>query len=53
MKMGESCGVTVNERMAKAMVRKYGNRKDHLNIEDCMKINRRRVEAIATTTRRR
>ena len=29
--------------MAKAMVRKYGNRKDHLNIDDCYKINERRV----------
>ena len=32
MKMGDSCGVTINEKMAKAMVRKYGKRKDHLNL---------------------
>ena len=53
MKMGESCGVTINERVAKAIVRKYGNRKDHLNLEDCMKINRRRVDSQVVTTRRR
>lgn len=45
MKMGESCGVTITERMAKGIVRKYGARKDYLSIEDCLKINKRRVEA--------
>ena len=32
MKMGESCGITINVRTAKAIVRKYGKRKDHLSI---------------------
>ena len=53
MKMGESCGVTVNEKMAKAMVRRYGNRKDHLNLDDCMKVNNRKTEANINTARRR
>ena len=53
MKMGESCGVTINEKMAKGMVRKYGNRKDHLSFEDCMRINKRKTDANITTTRRR
>lgn len=43
MKMGERCGVSINQKMAKAMVRKYGGRKDYLSIEDCLKINSRRL----------
>ena len=43
MKMGESCGVAISERVAKTMVRKYGQRKDHLNVEDCFRINERRA----------
>jgi len=35
------------------MVRKYGGRKDHLSFEDCIKINKRRQEAAAATSRRR
>jgi hypothetical protein len=42
MKMGENCGITITEKMAKAMVRKYGKRKDHLDLEDCYRINDRR-----------
>jgi len=41
MKMGESSGVTVTEKMAKLIVKKYG-KKDHLNVDDCLKINTRR-----------
>jgi len=53
MKMGEKCGISINATMAKAMVRKYGGRKDHLSFEDCIKINKRRQEAAAATSRRR
>ena len=42
MKMGEGSGVTISEKMAKAIVRKYG-KKDHLNAEDCLRINTRRA----------
>lgn len=30
--------------MAKAAVRKYGKRKDHLNVDDCVKMIQRREE---------
>ena len=52
MKMGETCGVTITQQMAKNMVRKYGNRKDHLSFEDCMKVNRRRTDAASAARRR-
>ena len=32
MKMGERSGITITQQMAKGMVRKYGKRKDHLNL---------------------
>ena len=41
MKMGESTGVTITEKMAKAIVRKYG-KKDHMNMDDCVRVNSRR-----------
>jgi hypothetical protein len=41
MKMGESSGVQISAKVAKAMVRKYGQRKDHLDLEDCLRINER------------
>jgi Ca2+-binding EF-hand superfamily protein len=41
MKMGESSGVAISEKMAKAIVRKYGKRKDYLDLEDCVRINDR------------
>lgn len=41
MKMGEGTGVTITEKMAKLIVRKYG-KKDHLNVDDCLKVNTRR-----------
>lgn len=41
LKMAQSSGVTINEKMAKLIVKKYG-KKDHLNTEDCIKINNRR-----------
>jgi Ca2+-binding EF-hand superfamily protein len=52
MKMGESCGVAINERTAKAIVRKYGKRKDHLNLDDCLKINERRRESSISPPKR-
>ncbi len=42
MKMGEQTGFAVSEKVAKAIVRKYGKRKEFLNIEDCQKVIRRR-----------
>jgi len=42
MKMGESTGVTINEKVAKLIVKKYGKRKDHMTVEDCLNINARR-----------
>jgi len=30
--MGESTGVTINEKMAKLIVKKYGKRKDHMTV---------------------
>lgn len=41
MKMAESSGVTITERAAKAMVRKYGKGKDYLSLEDCLRLNER------------
>jgi hypothetical protein len=32
MKMGESSGITITAKVAKAIVRKYGKRKDHLDL---------------------
>jgi len=40
--MGEKSGITIDQRLAKAIVRKYGGRKDHLNLEDCLRLNARR-----------
>lgn len=52
MKMGDNCGITINMRVAKAIVRKYGGRKDHLNLQDCSQINKRRVESSLSARRR-
>lgn len=41
MKMGESSGVTISAKVAKAIVRKYGKRKDHLDLDDCIRLNER------------
>jgi hypothetical protein len=41
MKMGESIGVNITEKMAKLIVKKYG-KKDHLTADDCLRINKRR-----------
>ena len=42
MKMGESCGVSISQKTAKAMIRRYGGRKDYLSFDDCIKINNKR-----------
>jgi hypothetical protein len=42
MKLGESNGVTITDKVAKLIVKKYGKRKDHLTIDDCIKVNQRR-----------
>lgn len=44
MKAADAVGISFPERLAKAAVRKYGKRKDHLNVEDCMRVLRRREE---------
>lgn len=41
MKLGEQSGVTIGQKLAKAIVRKYGKKKDHLNLDDCLRINHR------------
>jgi hypothetical protein len=41
MKMGESSSVPITSKVAKTIIRKYGRRKDHLDVEDCVRINER------------
>jgi hypothetical protein len=41
MKMGENSGVQISAKVAKAIVRKYGQRKDHLDVEDCLRLSER------------
>ena len=42
MKRCEELGIQMSERVAKGIVRKYGQRKDHLTAEDCAKVLHRR-----------
>lgn len=51
MKMGESIGVNINEKMAKMIVKKYG-KKDHLNVDDCLRVNQRRASKSLIKDRR-
>ena len=51
MKMGESSGVTITEKMAKAIVKKYG-KKDHMNVDDCIRVNSRRASKSLKKDRR-
>lgn len=44
MKAADAVGISFPVKLAKAAVRKYGKRKDHLNVEDCVKIMQRREE---------
>jgi hypothetical protein len=39
MRMGEQCGVSVSEKEAREMIRKYGHRKQFLSVDDCLGIN--------------
>lgn len=41
LKLGESNGVAITEKMAKLIVKKYG-KKDHLTVDDCLRVNQRR-----------
>ena len=40
--MAESNGIAINGKMAKLIVKKYG-KKNHLNFEDCLGVNRGRT----------
>jgi hypothetical protein len=42
MKAADAVGMVFPQNLAKAAVRKYGRRKDHLNVEDCLRIAQRR-----------
>jgi hypothetical protein len=42
MKAADAVGIVFPEKLAKAAVRKYGKRKDHLNLDDCLRIAQRR-----------
>ncbi len=44
MKAADAVGITFPEKLAKAAVRKYGRRKDHLNVDDCLKLIKRRED---------
>jgi hypothetical protein len=39
MRMAEQSGVALTEKEALAMIRKYGNRKQFLSVDDCLAIN--------------
>lgn len=43
MKMAENTGITMTAQLARAIVRKYGRRKDHLDLEDCLRVSERRA----------
>ena len=47
MKIGEQTGVHVSEKTAKAIVKKYGKKKDFMNIEDCQKVVKRRYANVS------
>ena len=40
--MGDEVGVRVTEKEARDMLRKYGNRKQFLSLDDCLHLNDRR-----------
>ena len=44
MKAADASGISFPAKLAKAAVRKYGKRKDHLNVEDCSRVIKRREE---------
>lgn len=42
IRMAEEVGVSLSDKEAREMVRKYANRKQFLSLEDCLQINERR-----------
>lgn len=42
MKMGDECGFAMDEKMVRAIVNKYGKRKDFMSVEDCQRVIKRR-----------
>ena len=51
LKRCEELGVAMTEKIAKAMVRKYGKGKDFLTSQDCSKVINRRYAKINPTKR--
>lgn len=51
MKRCEDLGITMTEKLAKGIVRKYGKGKDFLTAEDCSKVINRRYAKINPTKR--
>jgi len=51
LKLGESTGVAITEKVAKAIVRKYGKRKDHLTTADVLATVARRNSAARSTSK--
>jgi hypothetical protein len=51
LKLGESTGVVLTEKVAKAIVRKYGKRKDHLTAGDCVATVARRNSGGRSTSK--
>lgn len=46
--MGEEVGVPISVKEAKEMVRMYGNRKNYLSVDDCLRMNERRRKKAAS-----
>jgi len=46
--MGEQSDVHVSSKTAKGIIRKYGKRKDFMNLEDCQRVIKRRNENISS-----
>ena len=42
MKAGDAVGITFPEKLAKAVVAKYGKKKGYIDINDCLKILKKR-----------
>lgn len=51
LKLGESTGIVITEKIAKLIVRKYGKRKDHLTVDDCISTVGRRQSAGRSTSK--
>jgi hypothetical protein len=44
LKKCEEVGISITEKVAKGIVKKYGKRKDHLTVEDCIRVLHRRYD---------